>query len=60
MQSYGALPFTFFDYYVNLSKKNQLEKKFDAIGRRVVLPSEGEESLLDSFQAPADISQQRG
>ena len=28
------------------------------IGLRVVLPSEGEESLLDSFQAPADISQQ--
>ena len=30
------------------------------IGLRVVLPSEGEESLLDSFQAPADISQQWG
>ena len=41
-------------------KKINLNKNLMLIGRRVVLPSEGEESLLDSFQAPADISQQWG
>ena len=41
-------------------KKINLKKNLMLIGRRVVLPSEGEESLLDSFQAPADISQQWG